>query len=173
MSRWRDGRIRISVLGPLALAMAALLALFLYSLQQEQARDIATSLEHDLDHTEKLLYEESMEDVETMRLLGERLMLDQALAEAMRRQDRQFLLAAARPCLSVLPGNIKLHTSIFLPPRGKPCSGRTGRRSTAIPSNGSRCGGRKRRAGPPMGWSSANWANWPCGWLFPGMMTVS
>lgn len=104
---------------PLALGLAALVALFQFVVQRELVRDVELALQHDLGHAGKLLYEESGEDREVMLLLNGAITRDRQMAEAMRRQDRPALLELAAPLFERLQTEHGIVHLCFLDPERK------------------------------------------------------
>jgi signal transduction histidine kinase len=95
-------RIRLRILGPLIVAIALLLTTFGLGIHWEQQRANERSIRRASDSVRRLLHDQELERVETMRMTLQQLLNDDRLAEAFAKQDRAALLERTQPLFANL-----------------------------------------------------------------------
>ncbi|WP_437893603.1 cache domain-containing protein [Sorangium sp. So ce124] len=97
-----DQNVRFRVLAPLVLALALLLSLYLVTTYRAFTSQREASLQQATETTTELLRRASEDNIATLGSLMSAIRRDPLLEDAMRRQDREALLARGAPLLQEL-----------------------------------------------------------------------
>ncbi|MEA3212747.1 MAG: hypothetical protein QOE70_5804 [Chthoniobacter sp.] len=95
-------RIKLRIFVPLILAVAVLLASFIFALRQDQNRRSELEIRRTARDLQKLLQSEQRDDTDLMATTIQAVFNDERMAQAFRARDRDALLQRAGPLLETL-----------------------------------------------------------------------